>query len=94
MSDEDLPQLIECGDHGMAPWCLCCTHLMMHETNKAVAIPNPHIKEVDYDWVCSDCFEVMQKDGAEALMEDNLLACVCINCMNHILETCEKDLPE
>jgi hypothetical protein len=40
----EVPQLIQCGDHNWAPWCICCTHLMFKHTNKAIGMPNPHIR--------------------------------------------------
>jgi len=88
-----VPQLIKCGNHQMAPWCICCSHLISGESKIACAVPNPHIKEVDYDWLCPSCLDIMEEsdDGGENLSKQNLIHCVCIHCMNHLLKTCKKE---
>jgi hypothetical protein len=67
---------------------------MFKHTNKAIGMPNPHIEEVDYDWLCPECYEIMQEEGADPLMEADVLKCVCMHCMNRLLQNCEKDIPD
>ena len=88
----EVPQLIECTDHNFAPWCLICTHLVFQESKIAVVLPNDHIQEVDYDWLCPECFEIFQEEGADPLMD--VMKCVCMHCANHLLENCKKDIPD
>jgi hypothetical protein len=91
---EELPQLIKCGDHGKAPWCIMCIHLMDGTASKAIAIDNLHIKEVDYDWACPECYELVgEVEEDENKITENF-RCVCMNCANEVVENYEKEFPE
>jgi len=91
MSKPKCPQLIECGDHKMSPFCIICVHLIEGSPRKAFALPASEASpEVDHDWVCEKCVATMGKRGAKAVLDD--LRPVCIHCARKVIDRHEKDM--
>ncbi len=80
-NNEESIHLIQCGDHGYAPWSIVCVHLMEGESKEWLPIDSDN-PEVDYDWCCPDCTPLQN----EELNEEHLdkLRAVCINCVRKL----------
>lgn len=70
--------LIQCGDHQLAPWSIVCEHLMNGASREWMSMPSNN-PEVDYDWVCPDCIPTEENPPNI----DNLRA-ICIHCVRHL----------
>ena len=90
MAEHDL---IKCGTDGWAPWSMVCVHLADESSKKAIALPS-NSPEVDYDWVCPDCYEYVAHNQINQLMAEDKLKAICMHCTRRIIDTCEQDLPE
>lgn len=81
------PLLIDCGDHGRAPYSFCCIHLCTVPAQPwlALALADDDAREVEADWLCENCFDVLQAiedlglDPWEYLLP--LLTTICVNCL-------------
>lgn len=88
--NDDLPKLIQCADHGVAPWTVTCIHLFNWTATEAIAVPRDEGTEVEADWVCTECFE--RYFVGETVSEDlSDLQEVCMHCLRDILEAYEDD---
>ena len=80
----EVPKLIQCGDHSLAPWSIVCEHVLSGEANEAIPIPKVDAQESMYDWVCAECEARMDEQNNEEFLD--LLRCICIHCLrDHIL---------
>lgn len=70
--------LIQCGDHKMAPWSVVCIHLIQSESNEWIPIESTS-PEVDYDWTCPECVPEPNKE----INIENLRP-VCIHCVRKL----------
>lgn len=91
MSNES-NKLIKCGDHQFAPWVIVCNHVMNGTADEAIPLLRSDNSDQMFDWVCSDCADMIE-DGNKEYLER--LSCVCIHCLrDHVLpqyEEAEKD---
>lgn len=72
-----MSELIRCGDHSLAPWCVVCRHLLDGSADRWCAVPSAEpSSEVLYDWLCDECF----RTGADVVPVEDL-RCVCIHCV-------------
>ena len=81
----DVPNLIECGDHKWAPWAIVCIHLLENPTTTEW-IPlenNRDGREVDFDYICPWCDDKVEELGSWDKMLDYLRP-VCIHCVRHL----------
>lgn len=72
----NMPHLIKCKNHKLAPWGIVCRHLATGQSREWMAIKSPH-PEVDSDFLCEECL-VKQAEGDENI--DDLMV-ACIHCM-------------
>ena len=81
------PLLVECGDHGRAPYSFCCIHVSEDPAQPWIplALADDDAREVQADWLCEDCFDVLEAiedlglDPWEYLMP--LMTMICVNCL-------------
>lgn len=66
--------LIQCSDHQWAPWSLVCVHLVNGGTDWN-AVPNDDSPEVDFDWLCDECY----RKQPDVNVDD--LRAICIHCV-------------
>lgn len=72
-------QLVECGDHKLAPWCVICVHLMTGSSQEWVPVPiEDEASEVEFDWLCPQC----NAKGDDLDVDD--LKCICIHCVREL----------
>ncbi len=83
--------LIQCGDHKWAPWSIVCTHLVDGTSKDAVALHSSN-PEVDYDWLCRECYDV--RSDFDKLMAEDKLKAVCMHCTRIVINQCDQDLPD
>lgn len=82
-------ELIQCDDHGMAPWHLMCRHLVAGlPVTRWCSVPlDPDDRrEIDCDWVCDKCTDKVIADSGREPEAINLPLCVCIHCCNDLKE--------
>ena len=80
------PRLIQCGDH-LAPWALTCTHIMLGTATEVVPI-RCEGREVEYDWLCPQCYRKYYMDNDNWKTDD--LALVCMYCLREIMKPYRK----
>ena len=72
---DDTPKLIQCGDHGYAPWGVVCVHLIKGTSKEWCRLDNP---DGNTDWVCPSCLANLTDENIE-----NLHA-ICMHCIRKI----------
>lgn len=89
MSKQNI-NLIQCHDHSWAPWHIMCRHLFDAPPKEKwikIELAEDDGREVDGDWLCEDCDNRIQEPGDfDKLMNEGLLAAVCMHCCNHLKE--------
>src|SRR5262249_15179395 len=65
-----MPNLIQCGDHKLAPWCAVCKHILRGATEEYVRIAGRPGEQDDL--LCPACFAIGPDD-----LDINELAAVC-----------------
>jgi hypothetical protein len=68
-------QLILCGDHRWAPWCVVCVHLCEGTATEWLAVPTDEGSEVENDWLCPECLAKLPE------LDADLLKAICIHCV-------------
>ena len=80
-----LPKLIQCGDHRFAPWAATCVHVMERTATDVVPVRCEEGSEVEYDWLCPQCFRKYYLFNEDTWDVDDLCI-VCIHCLREIME--------
>src|SRR5262249_57420864 len=71
--------LIECGEHGMAPGCVICTHLAEGASNEWHPVDNGEAtNEGASDWLCPRCFSKMTATSLDDIRT------VCLHCVRRL----------
>ena len=83
-------RLIRCGDHSLAPSALTCVHICDGTATSVMPIPQEEGNEIEYDWLCSNCFD-KHLFNAHGTVDD--LRIVCIHCLREILKQYRDDSP-
>jgi hypothetical protein len=90
-NQEDNYLLIECGNHQWAPWSVVCTHLLTGTSKNWVSIESEH-PEVDFDWLCPDCFKEFNREYDEQIDHKiTYLRPVCIHCVKKLRRIHDKN---
>ncbi len=69
--------LIRCGDDGYAPAVVVCVHLLRGTSTDWCAVPSGD-PEVDYDWLCADCWKRRDTIGVEEIRA------ICMFCAHRL----------
>jgi hypothetical protein len=90
----ELCKLIQCGDHGWAPWSLVCVHLVdgakaRKRLRFVLSDANPIHPEGNRDALCLTCFEngVFNKPAEELF---DLVLPICLECGSRVLSHHEE----
>ena len=83
-------KLVQCGDHGYAPWGIVCIHIVEGTAKEIVPIPRDKESEVENDWLCLECAERHFGPNAQAGDIDDL-RCVCIHCLRELVQPYLRD---
>jgi len=75
--------LIRCGDHKYAPWCVVCVHVLNGTTQECVRVPMGEGEQDD--WLCPECF----KKGPDGLGLGDI-RCVCIHCAQRLVKDMKR----
>lgn len=75
-NEPQLPRLIQCANHSMAPYAFVCVHLIYGEAVEWVPDLSAHA-EIDYDWFCPACFKQWQ----DATLTYDKIRPVCMHCI-------------
>ena len=89
---DDLPKLIQCGDHSFAQWAITCVHICEGTATDAVPISQKRGGEVENDWLCPECIEKRLGDGPDRTDITDLRA-VCIHCLRKALRPYQEETP-
>jgi hypothetical protein len=73
IEDKGTPRLIQCGDHGWAPWGVVCVHLVNGTAAQWCRVPGR-----DYDRLCPACLV----KGPDLPVE--YLKAVCLHCIRQM----------
>jgi len=83
-------KLVQCGDHGFAPWGIICIHIIDGTAKEVVATPQDAGSEVENDWLCPECAE--RHCGPNSRVGDiDDLRCVCVHCLRKLVEPYLRD---
>lgn len=74
-------RLIRCADHSYAPWGIVCRHIVEGTAKTAFAIPQTPPSEVEYDWICEECYK---RHPDKHKIKD--LRAVCCHCIKKVIE--------
>ena len=69
-----MTQLIECGDHSLAPAGVVCVHLARGESKEWLRVPQGAGSECD-DWICPGCAEKFP------MIDVDDLVALCMHCI-------------
>jgi hypothetical protein len=86
MNKHKYQNLIKCGDHSYAPWCIVCRCIYYGTAKEYVRIPMGEGQQDDY--LCPKCFD----KGPEGHTLDDIRA-VCIYCARKLVSHLQKREP-
>ncbi len=85
------PKLIQCGDHQFAPYAATCVHVIHRTATDVVPIRCEEGSEVEYDWLCPQCYRKYCLDNEDTWDVDDLVV-VCIHCLRKIMRPYRKQM--
>ena len=83
--------MIKCGGNRQARCATTCVHIVERTARKVLPIRNDDGSEVEYDWLCPQCFKKYYLENEGTFDVDDLRA-VCIRCMRKIMAPYQRQM--